>query len=144
MYIQWTLSISNTLYLGLLSISNNFLCPLDISIDSSLIFSLYLESPYLELISISNKNIGPMQMFLSLSRTFQIFEDWVRKIDRKLRTDGRKIALIIDNCPAHLFPVFHPSNSFKISKKKILITKKEVNNLLKKSGNLKNLKFFEK
>ena len=30
-----------------------------------------------------------------------IFEDWVRKIDRKLRTDGRKIALIIDNCPAH-------------------------------------------
>ena len=31
----------------------------------------------------------------------QIFEDWVRKIDRKLRTDGRKIALIIDNCPAH-------------------------------------------
>ena len=31
----------------------------------------------------------------------QIFEDWIRKIDQKLRTDGRKIALIIDNCPAH-------------------------------------------
>ena len=31
----------------------------------------------------------------------QIFEDWVRKIDQKLRTDGRKIALIIDNSPAH-------------------------------------------
>ena len=42
---KWTLSISNTLYLELLSISNNFLYPLDISIDSSLIFSLYLEPP---------------------------------------------------------------------------------------------------
>ena len=31
----------------------------------------------------------------------QIFEDWVRNIDRKLRTDGRKIALVIDNYPAH-------------------------------------------
>ena len=31
----------------------------------------------------------------------KIFEDWVRKIDRKIYTDGRKIALIIDNCPAH-------------------------------------------
>ena len=69
--VQWTLSISNTLYLELLSISNNFLCPLDISIDSSLIFSLYLEPPYLELLFISNKNVGPMQIFLSLSRTFQ-------------------------------------------------------------------------
>ena len=53
------------------SISNNFLGPLDISIDSSLIFSLYLEPPYLELLSVSNKNFGPMQIFLSLSRTFQ-------------------------------------------------------------------------
>ena len=70
-YIQWILSISNTLYLELLSISNNFLGPLDISIDSSLIFSLYLEPPYLELLSVSNKNFGPMQIFLSLSRTFQ-------------------------------------------------------------------------
>ena len=48
-----------------------FLCPLDISIDSSLIFPLYLEPPYLELLFISNKNFGPMQIFLSLSRTFQ-------------------------------------------------------------------------
>ena len=69
--LQWTLSISNTLYLELFSISNNFLCPLDISIDSSLIFSLYLEPPYLELLFISNKNVGPMQMFLSLSRTLK-------------------------------------------------------------------------
>jgi len=31
----------------------------------------------------------------------EIFEEWVRKIDRKFRVDDRKIALIIDNCPAH-------------------------------------------
>ena len=31
----------------------------------------------------------------------EIFEEWVRKNDRKFRTDDRKIALIIDNCPAH-------------------------------------------
>ena len=70
-WLQWTLSISNTLYPELLSISNNFLCPLDISIDSSQIFSLYLEPPYLELLFVSNKNFGPMQIFLFLYRTFQ-------------------------------------------------------------------------
>ncbi|XP_063598706.1 tigger transposable element-derived protein 6-like [Penaeus indicus] len=31
----------------------------------------------------------------------EIFKEWVRKVDRKFRVDGRKIALIIDNCPAH-------------------------------------------
>ena len=31
----------------------------------------------------------------------EIFKEWVRKIDRKFRADDRKIALIIDNCPAH-------------------------------------------
>jgi len=31
----------------------------------------------------------------------EIFEEWVRKVDRKFRVDGRKIALIIDNCPTH-------------------------------------------
>ena len=30
-----------------------------------------------------------------------IFEEWVRKLDRKFRADDRNIALIIDNCPAH-------------------------------------------
>ena len=70
--IQWSLSISNTLYLLLLSISNNFLSQLFISNDSSLISSLYLEPPYLEFLFISNKNFGPLQIFLSLSRTFQL------------------------------------------------------------------------
>ncbi|XP_037774932.1 tigger transposable element-derived protein 7-like [Penaeus monodon] len=31
----------------------------------------------------------------------EIFEEWVGKVDRKFRVDGRKIALIIDICPAH-------------------------------------------
>ncbi|XP_037803619.1 tigger transposable element-derived protein 6-like [Penaeus monodon] len=31
----------------------------------------------------------------------EIFEEWVRKVDRKFWVDGRKIALIIDNCPTH-------------------------------------------
>ena len=31
----------------------------------------------------------------------QIFEEWVRKLDRKFRADDRNITLIIDNCPAH-------------------------------------------
>ena len=31
----------------------------------------------------------------------EIFEEWVRKLDRKLRADDRNIVLIIDNCPAH-------------------------------------------
>lgn len=31
----------------------------------------------------------------------EIFEDWLRKLDRKFRANDRKIALIVDNCPAH-------------------------------------------
>ena len=31
----------------------------------------------------------------------QIFEEWVPKLDRTFRMEGRKIALLIDNCPAH-------------------------------------------
>ena len=31
----------------------------------------------------------------------QIFEEWVRKLDRRFGVEKRKIALIIDNCPAH-------------------------------------------
>ena len=68
--IQWTLSISTTLYLELLSISNNKLGPLDICVLSKLFLSLYLELLYLEFFSISNKNLGPLRLFLSLSRTF--------------------------------------------------------------------------
>ena len=31
----------------------------------------------------------------------EIFEEWVRKLDRKFRADDRKVAPIIVNCPAH-------------------------------------------
>ena len=31
----------------------------------------------------------------------ELFEEWVRYLDRKFEADGRKIALILDNCPAH-------------------------------------------
>ena len=30
-----------------------------------------------------------------------LFEEWVTEMDRKFASEGRKIALIIDNCPAH-------------------------------------------
>ena len=29
------------------------------------------------------------------------FEEWVRKLDVKFQKENQKIALIIDNCPAH-------------------------------------------
>ena len=32
---------------------------------------------------------------------YKTFEDWVRKLDRTFRMEGRKIALLIYNCPAH-------------------------------------------
>ena len=31
----------------------------------------------------------------------EIFEEWVRKLDRTFRADDRKIAFVIGNCPAH-------------------------------------------
>ena len=31
----------------------------------------------------------------------QIFEEWAYKLDQKFLMEGRKIALLIDNCPAH-------------------------------------------
>ena len=34
-------------------------------------------------------------------RDSQIFEEWVRKLDQKFRIEGKKIALLIDKCPAH-------------------------------------------
>ena len=29
-----------------------------------------------------------------------LFEEWVRELDRKFASEGRSIALVIDNCPA--------------------------------------------
>ena len=30
-----------------------------------------------------------------------LFEEWVQKLDRKFASEGRSIALVIENCPAH-------------------------------------------
>ena len=30
-----------------------------------------------------------------------LFEEWVRELDRKFSSEGRNVALVIDNCPAH-------------------------------------------
>ena len=30
-----------------------------------------------------------------------LFEEWVRQLNRKFASEGRSIALVIDNCPAH-------------------------------------------
>ena len=32
----------------------------------------------------------------------KLFEEWVREQDRKFALEGRKVALVIDNCTAHL------------------------------------------
>ena len=68
--VQWTLSISTTLYLKLLSISNKKLTLLDICVFSKLFLSLFREPLYLEFFPILNKHLGPLRLFLSLSRTF--------------------------------------------------------------------------
>ena len=31
----------------------------------------------------------------------ELFEEWVREQDEKFENEGRKVLLIIDNCPAH-------------------------------------------
>ena len=31
----------------------------------------------------------------------QLFEEWAREQDRKFECEGRKVALVVDNCPAH-------------------------------------------
>ena len=30
-----------------------------------------------------------------------LFEEYVRKTDKKFVSEGKKVALVIDNCPAH-------------------------------------------
>ena len=30
-----------------------------------------------------------------------LFEEWLRELDRKFDMQGRKIVLVVDNCPAH-------------------------------------------
>ena len=31
----------------------------------------------------------------------QLFEEWAREQDQKFEREGRKVVLVVDNCPAH-------------------------------------------
>ena len=52
-----------------------------------------------------------------------LFEEWVRDVNKKFQAEGRKVALIIDNCPAHpiienlshVKLVFLPPNTTSVS-----------------------------
>ena len=79
---QWTLSISTTLYLELLSISNKKLCPLDICVLSKLFSYLYLEFLYLEFFSISNKS-GPVRLFSLYLELFPSKGPFTQQIEQK-------------------------------------------------------------
>ena len=30
-----------------------------------------------------------------------LFEEWIKEVDKEMENEGRNIAMIIDNCPAH-------------------------------------------
>ena len=30
-----------------------------------------------------------------------IFEAWIRRVDARMQIEGRKIVMLVDNCPAH-------------------------------------------
>ena len=77
-WLQWTLSISTTLYLELLSISNKKLGPLDICVLSKLFLSLYLEHLYLEQKSWSLATIS-----LSISNFFPSKDPFTQQIEQK-------------------------------------------------------------
>ena len=84
----------------------------------------------------------------------ELFEEWVKELDRKFGIEGRKIALVIDNCPAHpevsglkwVELIFLPPNTTSITqpmdqgvirslkaKYRSLAVKKQIQNLEKKS-----------
>ena len=82
--LQWTLSISTTLYLELLSISNKKLGPLDICVLSKLFLSrIYLELFSLEFFSISNKSWSLATISLSISKFFPSMGPFTQEIEQK-------------------------------------------------------------
>ena len=76
--MQWTLSISTTFCLELISISNKNLGPLDICVLSKLFLSLYLELLYLEQKSWSLATIS-----LSISNFFPSKDPFTKQIEQK-------------------------------------------------------------
>ena len=82
-YIQWTLSISTTLYLELLSISNKNLGPLDICVLSKLFLSLYLELLYLNFSLSRTKSWSLVTISLSILNFFPSKGPFTQQIEQK-------------------------------------------------------------
>ena len=81
--LQWTLSISNTLYLQLLSILNKKLGPLGICVLSKLFLSLYLELLCLEFFSPEQKSWFLETISLSISNFFPSKGPFTQQIEQK-------------------------------------------------------------
>ena len=81
--LQWTLSISNTLYLQLLSILNKKLGPLGICVLSKLFLSLYLELLCLEFFSPEQKSWFLATISLSISNFFPSKGPFTQQIEQK-------------------------------------------------------------
>ena len=81
--LQWTLSISNTLYLQLLSILNKKLGPLGICVLSKLFLSVYLELLCLEFFSPEQKSWFLATISLSISNFFPSKGPFTQQIEQK-------------------------------------------------------------
>ena len=82
--IQWTLSISTTLYLELFSISNKKLGPLDICVLSKVFLSLYLELLYLNFfLYLEQKYLSVATISLSISNFFPSKGPFTKQIEQK-------------------------------------------------------------
>ena len=59
-----------------------------------------LETKYKALVELekgkSNKEVAQ-----SFGISSELFEEWIKELDRSFGVQKRKIALIVDNCPAH-------------------------------------------
>ncbi|XP_054711365.1 tigger transposable element-derived protein 6-like [Uloborus diversus] len=68
--------------------------------------------------------------------TSDIFEEWISKLDRKMCDQNRKIALLVDNCPAH------PNVSSKLSNVNLIFLPPNTTSKLQPmdQGVIKNLK----
>ena len=52
------------------------------------------------------KNVTVLVEYTAKKRAWMtgaLFEEWIRKLNRRMRLEGRHIALLVDNCPTHPF-----------------------------------------
>lgn len=86
------------------------------------------------------KNVTSLEVDYRSNRkswmTSAIFEEWIFKLDKKMRDQNRKIALILDNCPAH------PNVSSKLSNVNLFFLPPNTTSKLQPmdQGVIKNLK----